>query len=132
MMRALAILACLALAGCGTIQSLTAPDLTVYAPKVNDQKQYDADKEYCRLAALGYSKQFDLFGTLNDAAQGAAGNISSIPINPIAPAYGAAGNAGADVLKSIGVLNADQRRVYIKCLDKLTERDNSALVLEPN
>lgn len=131
-MRAPAVALLFVLTGCATVHSLTTPALTVYAPKVTDAKQWEADKAYCEVAARGYTKQFDLFGTVNDSLQGAAGNISQIPLSPVAPVYGAAAGAGTDILKSVGLLNVDQKRVYVKCLDKLTDADHSALVLEPN
>lgn len=129
-MRKLLLALPMLLCGCGGL--LPTPDAPIYSVEVTDQKQYDADLTICASYANGYHKALSISAIGQSAIKGAASNASSAVLSPLVPAAGAAGNATTELLNELDLLNTQQRGVFLKCMDKKSERDRSALVLEPN
>jgi hypothetical protein len=120
-------LACAAfIAGCA------APTAAPYAVEITDKAQYTADLSACATYALGYKPKFDFRSIGEGFAKGAAGNAASAAVNPWVPVIAGAGQATSAVINGIDLMDAGQRAVFLKCIDKKTTKDGSALVLDPN
>lgn len=104
--------------------------MQVYAD-VHDAKQWAADLDWCRGKALAYPNRFSAAKIGEQAGKGGASNLAGAAVNPLVPALGALGGATSEGLEELGLTDIAQQRVFVKCLDKVTDKDNSALVLEP-
>jgi len=125
-MRKLTLALPLLLAAC------VSPTVEPYAVEVTDKAEYSADLAACAGYAKAYSKPLSVSVIGESAFKGAAANASSGAINALVPVLGAAGNATTEMLNELDLLSTLQRAVFVKCMDKKTERDRSALILEPN
>lgn len=115
------------LSGCGF-----ASGYTPYIQDITDQTVLARDEVACRDYALAYHTPVDLNSILTGAAQGGARNVASAAINPIIPVLGAAGGATSEILSQLGVLNNDQLRVFLRCLEHRGERSRAYSVMDPN
>jgi hypothetical protein len=114
------------------LAACASPTIEPYAVEVTDKAQYTADLVACARYAQAYSKPLSLSAIGESGIKGAASNASSAAVNVLVPVLGAAGNATTELLNELDLLSTQQRAVFVKCWDKKTERDRSALVLEPN
>jgi hypothetical protein len=103
-----------------------------YAVQVTDPVQFAADVTFCTTAAQGAPSRFSLGNIATGAIRGGAANAPAAAASPLVPAIGAAAGATSSLMDALDVANAHSRAVFIECLDKKTERDRSALVLEPS
>ena len=113
--------------GCASVDS--------YSPYVVDISQPDVlivDEKQCLAAADAYTAPLNLNAVASGAAQGAANNASGAALNPLVPVLGAAGGATSALLSGLGVLNNDQRRVFLLCLSHRGERSHAYNVVDPN
>ena len=126
-MRAVALSA-IFLAGCSTVQTLEP-----YAPahEIADQARYKSDEDTCRGYALAYHKGLSPTAIGSQAIQGAGQNLAGAAVNPLVPVIGAAGSGGAELANELGLTDTAQVKVFVTCLKVKTQKDGSALVLEP-
>ncbi len=115
------------LLGCVSVSTFTP-----YAPVVYNPKQYALDGQRCLQYARNYSPGVDLQGIASAGVTGAVQNVAEAAISPAAVGLSAAGAAGAQALSGLGLNSQAQIHVYVLCLDHFTDRDHSALVLDPN
>lgn len=113
------------------LAACASPTIAPYAVEVTDQAQYATDLTACTGYAKAYHKGLSLSAIGESGIKGAASNASSAAVNVLIPVLGAAGNATTELLNELDLLSTQQRAVFVKCMDKKTERDRSALVLEP-
>ena len=126
-MRILLALPVILLAGCNTVASYQP-----YITDIKDPGRLAADKVDCLGRAQGYTTPMSASAIGTASAQGAAGNLAGAAINPLVPVLGAAGGAGSELFKQLGVLNNDQRRVLLLCLAHRGLRSGAYDVLDPN
>lgn len=126
MRHALTPLLLLALAACAS------PTEAPYAVNVTDQKAFTADKAQCAEFAKAYHAPLSWASIGEAFVKGAASNSASGAISILVPVIGGAGQATTTALDELDVLTGSQRQVFLKCMDLTTQRDRSALVLEPN
>lgn len=117
----------LALAGCSSVASY-AP----YVGDVVDPAALAADEKDCLVLALAYATPVDLSAIGAAAAKGAANNATGAAVNPLVPVLGAAGAATSTALSQLGILNDDQRKVFLRCLEHRGERSRAYDVIDPN
>ncbi len=126
-MRWVAALALLALSACATA-SVPAIDIR----EVTDPAAMAKAESACAGYALSHKSALSLASIGNQTMQGGLNNLAGAAINPLVPAAGAAGGAGAELLREFGLMNLDQRHVYVKCLTLKGERSGAFLVVEPD
>lgn len=118
------------LAGCGSVAT--------YQPYVGDvdpnggAAALTADEASCLKPALAYVHPLDPGEIASAAAQGGARNASGAALNPLVPVLGAAGGATSELFSELGILNDDQRKVFLRCLDHRGERSGKYSVMDPN
>lgn len=115
------------LAGCASVK-----DYLPYVEDVANPSELFKDEVECNRYAVAYKTPFDLEAIATGAAQGGANNASGAAINPLVPLLGAAGGATSAALSQLGILNNDQRRVFLKCLEHRGERSHAYNVMDPN
>ena len=125
-MRA-AILAALLLAGCSSIANFHP-----YVQDVKDPAALAADEKDCLGYAQGYTTPLDLQGIGEAGVKGIANNAAEGVLNPLVPVAGGLGGASVALLNNLGVLNGDQRRVFLICLHDRGERSRAYAVIDPN
>lgn len=126
-MKLCVLLLCVFIAGCGGVSG--------YEPYVQDIVQpaeLIKDEIACRDYALAYATPIDLSAIFTSAAQGGANNASGAAINPLVPVLGAAGGATSAALSQLGILNNDQKRIFLRCLEHRGERSRAYNVMDPN
>lgn len=126
-MRFAAVALAFILSGCGF-----ASGYQPYIQDITDHAALAEDEIACRDYALAYHTPIDLNSILTSAAQGGARNASGAALNPLVPILGAAGGATSEVLSQLGVLNNDQLRVFLRCLEHRGERSHAYNVMDPN
>jgi len=104
----------------------------VYTPEIYDQARYTADVNICRGWALKDHAGFSPKAIASAGAKGAAQNAGSAAVNVLIPIAGAAGGIVYESLEELGLTDLRQQRVFIKCVDRKTEWDRSALEIEPS
>lgn len=117
----------LLLSGCGF-----AAGYQPYVQDIIDPAALASDELACRDYALAYQTPLNLNSILTGAAQGGTKNVASAAINPIIPVLGAVGGGTSELLSQLGVLNDDQRRVFLRCLEHRGERSRAYNVMDPN
>jgi len=122
----------LAIAALGFLAGCASPTGSPYAVEIVNSAKYSDDLKTCSGYALAYHPKFDAGAIAEAGTNGAASNAASAAVNVIIPALGALGAAGGELLNQIDLMNSAQRRVFLKCMEKKTDRDGSALVLDPN
>jgi hypothetical protein len=132
--RRIAILPLFLLAGCAGVFTSSVPTMAVFTPEVYDKYAYTVDLDTCRQYALDPSAQrgFSYKAIGKSGIQGGASNLSGAAVSLLVPALGALGGVTTEALEEFGLTDTRQRAIFVKCLDKKTEMDHSALVLEPN
>ena len=128
MIRVLAIVAAVAVAGCHTVPTMQP----LVAGPPNDAAQWASDLEFCRAVALAANKPLSVGTITTKGSEGFASNLPGAVAQWYVPVLGAAGNATSETLDEIGITDVYQQRVFIKCLDRKTEWDRSALEVEPS
>lgn len=116
----------LALSGCTSVAKLQP-----YAVEVRDAAQLQIDINNCRVYALNYKRNLSVSAIGTQALKGGAQNLAGAAIQPYVPVLGAAGSGGAEALEELGLTDTAQQKVFIRCLYAKTDKDQSALVLEP-
>jgi len=133
--RRLALALPVLLCGCAGL-----PDYKPYVV-VADAPQYQRDDAYCRhVAALDPNSGLSTGAIAGQGGKGAASNLpASLPamgtstkgMNWFVILFGAIGGSLGEVSEELHVTDVRQQRIFLKCLDKITERDRSGLVVEP-
>lgn len=126
-MKPAALFAAIFLSGCASVA-----DYRPYVVDVVDPATLARDERECLAAAEAYSAPLSIGAIANGAAQGASNNASGAALNPLVPVLGAAGGATSVLLSEIGLLNNDQRRVFLLCLSHRGERSRAYDVIDPN
>lgn len=125
-MRAVHLLAAsLLLASCAE-----GPPLA-YTPLIYDAHAYAADVAICRDAAKAYQEPVSA-AAIGEA--GASAGVRAIPqaaVSPLAVGLSALGGAGGTAIDELGLTGHTRARVFLLCLDRLTEWDRSAVVADP-
>ena len=106
-----------------------------YQPYIKDIKDPVAlakDQGVCLGYAQAYKPVLSASAIATAGVQGGAGNLAGAAINPLVPVLGAVGGAGSELLSQIGILNNDQRRVFLLCLAHRGLRSGAYDVLDPN
>ncbi len=125
-MKVLIVLAALALAGCGSVQR--------YAPlamDVTDRGALDRDTAQCRQFAAAHPSPFDIAGIGSAGVEGAARNAAAAAVSPWAPVLSGAGSAGAETLQDIGLLDTNQIKILLLCLDHRGQKSGLYSIVDP-
>lgn len=117
----------LTLSACSTV-----PTWEPYAVEVRAPAIYAADVAACRAYALAKPGGVSVTRIGEKAGVAGSQSLSGAAVNPLVPALGALGGATGEALEELGFTDVTQRRTFVKCLDKKTLADGSALVLEPD
>lgn len=125
-MRAMAV-TMIILTGCTSLANWQP-----YVREVTDRDRYAADADLCRQYALDYKPGLSLEAVGSGAMRGAAANAAGGALEPLVPAVGALGGATGEVISGLDLLSADAKKVFVICLRSKTEKDGSALVLDPH
>ncbi len=99
---------------------------------VTDQSALDRDSRQCLQVAEGYKPGLDVGQIASATAQGASGNLANAVINPLVPAFGAAGGAATATLQGFGLLDASQKRVLLRCLEHRGMKSGAYNLVDPN
>lgn len=113
------------LAGCAT--ALVVP----YAPIVLDRKAFDADVASCRAATKDYRTRFDVVGIGESGASAAAKAIPQGAVAPLAIPLSAVGAATSAAIDGLGLSDRERTVAFLKCVDRETEWDRSAVFADP-
>ena len=136
----LAILAALALAGCGSITSTLDPLLqpskfiAAYQPFaiISDPIKFEADRKMCAAKAVTLSRSISVGGAAVATINGGLSNATGAAVNPITPAIGAVAAGTSNILTGIGLSTPQQIRSMLLCVTEMTRRDFSGIVADPN
>lgn len=134
-MRALGIIAIVLgalLSGCaGFFPSVATYEVTT-AGAPSDPDQFGKDVNICRPAAVGAGKPMTAGAVVGGAISGAAANAAGTLTSPIGaiPGLGAAGGAAGSLFVEIDPMDKRRIAAFVKCMDKLTERDRSAVIID--
>ncbi len=115
------------LLGCVSVSTFTP-----YAPVVYNPKQYALDAQKCLQYARNYNPGIDLQGIASAGVTGALQNLAEDDLKPTDDGLSHAAADGPQALSGLGLNSQTQIHVYVLCLDHFTDRDHSALVLDPN
>lgn len=95
-------------------------------------KQFADDVAFCYAAARAWTPQPVAGDIAQATADGGAGMISYVPINPLVPALGAAGGAITSAGQGFDVTGHAFRNVEKHCIRERASKDGSALVANPD
>jgi hypothetical protein len=125
MKRILALALACSLAACATPYDPNIQDVT-------NPAQVAADKAHCAALAKGYKRQLSVAGVATSGAQGASGNLSSIPITGyLGPLLGGVGGALGNVFQWAGLIDVDTPRADQACIRQTLDRDHAGILVEP-
>jgi hypothetical protein len=115
--------------------SLTAC-ATPYDPNIQDvtnPAQVAADKAHCAALAKAYKRRpLSVAGVATSGAQGASGNLSSIPISGyLGPLLGGVGGALSSIFQWARLLDVDTPRADQACVRQTLDRDHAGILVEP-
>lgn len=136
MIRAAALTLAMAASGCAIIPPSLTPTVRVHAyavkalQPVTDPVQFQHDQNICADAALAQADGFDPLGLVSAAGEGIGNNAASFPISPWAPVAGGAGQVGSTALQQAGISISAMIADKVRCVDKLTTADHSAVVFD--
>lgn len=123
---------CVAALVAGFLTGCTSVPFEPYKVNVTNPTQYQTDLKFCVDAAKNYPNSKLSFTSVGIAGlKGGTSNAAGAIASPVAPLLGAAGQASTELLNEVGVFNDKQDKTLIICMHKLTDKDGSALVLEP-
>lgn len=117
----------LLLCGCASLSPVYVPSPI----RIYDAARYEADREECLTAGKNYVSTFDLAGTLSNTVTGATSNTSLIPINPLVPAYGAAGGLAKSLADGLDIMSQTHFNVARHCLTDELAIDHAAIIARP-
>jgi hypothetical protein len=109
-----------------------SPTEAPYAVEIQDRNAFTADLAACTTYAENYHPGFDASAVGEAALKGAASNASGAAVNVLVPALGGLGAATTETLNRLDIFTGAKRAVFVRCMSLKTQRDGSALVLEPN
>lgn len=112
------------LAGCASVDSY-AP----YVREIKDQAALDRDKSLCLTYARDYRTPLSPKAIAGAGTQGTLSNLGTAAISPLATALAGAGRASSEFISEIGLNDADQVRIYNRCLCIKGEQSGNYLAL---
>lgn len=128
LVRAFILPIALLLMGCASTVATEIP----LAPEVYNMTLWQRDLDLCRGHALAAKKGLSAKAIGGAGFGGAAQNAGSAPINWLIPVAGAAGGIVYETFEEFGLTDRYQQQVFVKCLDRKTGWDHSALEIQPN
>lgn len=119
-------------AGCGTLTDVATPVYSPVAIHIYAPSQYEADVRECLEFAAGKFKPSMNIGTVaSKTFDGATSNSSLWALNPLVPAYGAAGALAGTLADGLYGLGGSRFTVAKNCVHDETQIDKSAVVANP-
>lgn len=129
-----AVICCVALAGCAQIQNALpdeAASYEVYVMDVTNPPQLIADNGKCVTIAQAYPRSLSVRKIASSAAASVANNAGAAAFNVIFVAAQAAGGATTEILKDTGLNSDDEIKVLVRCMDKKSLDDHAFKVIDP-
>lgn len=115
----------LSLAGCAS------PPIIPYTPIVYDSAKLAEDVLACRAATGDYRTRFNALSIGESAGSAAAAALPQAAIDPLSVGLSALGAAGAATINGLGLSSHDKTTAFLRCVDRLTLWDRSAVFADP-
>jgi hypothetical protein len=132
------------LAGCGSLTSALDPILepTNYVQAyqvfalVDKPAQFEADRQRCAPKAATLAPGIDVGMTAIDTVNGGLANapsaVATLPTAILVTGTGAGAAGTTDILKGLGLSTPQKIHSLVMCMQELTRRDLSGVVMDPS
>jgi len=105
--------------------------MPLYTPEISDPVQYNKDLVLCRGYALKLPSSVSPTKLSQRAGEGGAKELAGAAVTWYAPVLGLLGGFSQEALEEFGLTDRRQQQAFVKCVDRKTEWDHSALEIEP-